>query len=166
MARTKPGDLDADDRFRVAMRDLIATRFSAVWTALPVAAEGVDPVGVHDVRVASRRLRAAMDVAVDSFPEPWYRDLHRTVKSITSELGAVRDRDVLLEFLTAERERAPAQERAGIDRLIARVENERVHARARMLAFLHELESDGAAGESIRRFGKDAAPKTIKQDGG
>ena len=36
--------------------------------AVPVAIEGVDPEGVHDVRVASRRLRAAMDVAASAFP--------------------------------------------------------------------------------------------------
>lgn len=166
MARVKERDLDPATSFRDAMRDLIAARFSAVWTALPVAIEGVDPEGVHDVRVASRRLRAAMDVAADSFPEAWYRQLHRAAKAITSELGDVRDRDVLLEFLRHERERAPAQELAGIDRLIARIETERTTAREQMLAFLNDLASAGVADESIRRFGSDAAPKTgTRSDG-
>src|SRR5215203_2057065 len=159
MAGGKDRDLDPDDSFRDAMQDLIAARFSAVWTALPVAAAGVDPEGVHDVRVASRRLRAAMDVAADSFPEPWYRELHRAAKDITSELGEVRDRDVLLDFLSAERDKAPAQERVGIDRLMARVDAERTTAREHMLRFLNELDSAGVADESIRRFGKSAAPK-------
>src|SRR5215218_1318565 len=138
MAGRNDRDLDPDDPFRDAMQELIAARFSAVWTALPVAAAGNDPEGVHDVRVASRRLRAAMDVAADSFPEPWYRGLHRSAKNITSELGEVRDRDVLLDFLSAERKKAPAQERVGIDRLIARVDAERATARDHMLTFLNK----------------------------
>jgi CHAD domain-containing protein len=159
MAGGKDRDLNPGDPYRDAMQELIAARFSAVWTALPVAAAGVDPEGVHDVRVASRRLRAAMDVAADSFPEPWYRGLHRAVKDITSELGEVRDRDVMLEFLSAERDKAPAQERVGINRLIARVDAERAIAREEMLTFLNELDSAGVANESIRRFGASAAPK-------
>jgi CHAD domain-containing protein len=147
------------------MRELIAARFSAVWTALPVAIEGVDREGVHDVRVASRRLRAAMDVAADSFPDPWYARLHRSAKEITAELGEVRDRDVLLEFLGEERNRVPANEKVGLDRLIGRIEREREVARIHMLSFLAELENDGVIAESIRRFGKDAEPEQPQEAG-
>src|SRR3989337_187719 len=113
----KVTDLDPDGPFRDGMRELITTRFAAVWKAVPVAIAGVDPEGVHGFRVASRRLRAAMDVAADSFPEEWYRELHAIAKAITSELGEVRDRDVMLAFLTAEREGVSPNERVGIDRL-------------------------------------------------
>ena len=106
---------------------------------MPVAIEGSDPEGVHDVRVASRRLRAAMDVAVGCFPDAWYKPLHRAAKDITGALGEVRDRDVMLEFLAGEREKVPAGERAGIDRLIARLTSERDAARERMLVFLEDV---------------------------
>ena len=165
MAQVKDRDLDPDAPFRDAMRELIAARFSAVWTALPVAIEGVDPEGVHDVRVASRRLRAAMDVAADSFPEAWYAGLHRSAKAITSELGEVRDRDVLLEFLNAERKRVPANERVGVDRLIGRIERERDDARVHMLAFLAAIEDEGVIKESIRRFGESAEPEQPEEAG-
>lgn len=157
MTKTKETDLDPDGSFRDGMRSLIATRFGAVWKAVPVAIEGTDPEGVHDVRVASRRLRAAMDVAAGSFPTDWYRPLHQTAKQITSELGEVRDRDVLLEFLAAERERCAPGERPGIERLIARLSAERDEARVHMLAFLEELEHNDVAGEAVRRFGPEAA---------
>lgn len=149
-------ELDPNDGYRDAMKALIGARFGAVWKAVPVAIEGSDPEGVHDVRVASRRLRAAMDVAVDSFPGTWFRPLHGIAKEITTELGAVRDRDVLLDYLRAERERVATNERAGIDRLIARVEREREAARAEMLTFLARLERQNVAEETVRRFGKDA----------
>ena len=94
-----------------------------------MALAGEDIEGVHDVRVASRRLRAAMDVAAPVFPQRWYKALHRTAKEITGALGEVRDRDVLLEALRADREGAPLVERPGIDRIIDRVERERIAAR-------------------------------------
>lgn len=144
--------------YREAMTTLIAERWSEVWKAIPAALAGADPEGVHDVRVASRRLRAAMDVAVECFPATWYRPLHRAAKEITSALGEVRDRDVLLEALSAERAQAPATERPGLDRLIERVERERVAARLEMESFLANLLGGGVPGAVAERFGVSARP--------
>lgn len=148
--------------FRSAMRELIAERWGAVWKAVPVALAGEDIEGVHDVRVASRRLRAAMDVAVDCFPREWYRPLHQTAKAITGALGEVRDRDVLLEALVAERDAAPIVERPGIERLIARIDHERIAARAEMERFLRELYERNVPAEAARRFGEKAAAPSAR----
>ena len=141
-----------NETYRDSMRTLIGARWEDVWKAIPRAAEGADIEGVHDVRVASRRLRAAMDVAASAFPASWYKPLHRLAKEITSELGAVRDRDVMIEYLTTQREQAPPNERPGIDRLIARIERERSAARAEMESFLGELATQGLRDETRRRF--------------
>lgn len=155
--------------FREAMVGLIGERWGEVWKAVPVALLGEDPEGVHDVRVASRRLRAAMDVAVDCFPKSWYRPLHRTAKKITSALGEVRDRDVLLEALAEERAQAPAAERPGIDRLIDRIERERVAARVEMEAFLTDLLKSDVPRAVVTRFGPEAglpgAVATVVENG-
>lgn len=155
--------MTADANYRAAMTTLIAARWRDVWKAVPAAREGTDPEGVHDVRVASRRLRAAMDVAVECFPEAWYRPLHRSAKQITQALGEVRDRDVLLEALSEEREQAPATERPGLTRLIDRVERERIVARGEMEAFLDGLLSGPVAAEVANRFGREAAPPAQRQ---
>jgi CHAD domain-containing protein len=147
------------------MRDLIAVRWAAVWKAIPVAIDGEDIEGVHDVRVASRRLRAAMDVAVGCFPRSWYDPLHRVAKEITSELGEVRDRDVTIEFLQKDLESASPGEHSGIQRLIDRVEGERDDARSEMLRFLAELADRGTAQETIRRFGPLADPERENREG-
>ena len=153
----EPG-LDPDQSYRSAMRELIAYRWGELWRAVPIALAGEDIEGVHDVRVASRRLRAAMDVAVECFPAAWYGALHRAAKEITGALGAVRDRDVLLEYLATDHLKAPAEEWPGLDRLIARVERERAAARAGMEAFFADLAARGVAEEVVRRFGPAAAP--------
>lgn len=152
----------AEPAFRDAMRGLIGERWEAVWKAVPVAIEGVDPEGVHDVRVASRRLRAAMDVAAGAFPAGWYRPLHRLAKQITRELGAVRDRDVLIESLQADRAAAPPEEWPGIDLVIDRIDRERQVARAEMEAFLKRLEGSGVIDDTRRRFG-DGSPKKARK---
>lgn len=147
-AATPPGE-----GFRETMNELIAERWRAVWEVIPAALDGHDIEGVHDVRVASRRLRAAMDTAAPAFPQEWFKRLHKTAKQITRELGEVRDRDVLLVALSRERDNAPLAERPGIDRLIYRVERERVAARADMERFLEKLLSGAAAEEIERQFG-------------
>jgi hypothetical protein len=141
-----------DTNFRETMKALIAERWDAVWRAIPVALEGTDIEGVHDVRVASRRLRAAMDIAAPVFPRGWYRPLHQAAKEITGALGEVRDRDVLLQALQADRDAAPVAEHPGIDRLIARVERERAAARIEMERYLGDLLRGSLPHEIERRF--------------
>jgi CHAD domain-containing protein len=157
MAKDRTSSFDANQPYCAAMRERIADRFGTLWKAVPAAIAGDDIEGVHDVRVASRRLRAAMDVAVDCFPAEWYRPLHKTAKEITSALGEVRDRDVILESLQAERESAAPEEWPGIDRVIARIERERGAARAAMIEFLSSLDESQTAREAAHRFGPAAA---------
>jgi len=157
MAKIDDPALDPNQSYESAMRDLIARRWAAVWTAVPAAVLGEDIEGVHDVRVASRRLRAAMDVAVACFPASWYAPLHRVAKEITGALGEVRDRDVMIDSLTKSRKKAPAEEHPGIDRLIGRLERERDAARAEMVRYLDALMTGDVPGEVEHRFGPAAA---------
>ena len=102
------------------MSELIAERWQTVFATIPIALAGTDIEGVHDVRVASRRLRAAMDLAAPIFPAKWYKALNGTAKEITGALGEVRDRDVLLEALHADRSAASRSGAKGRARGIAR----------------------------------------------
>ena len=116
--------------FAEAAGRVILTRWREMMSSREGTLLGADIEELHAMRVSSRRLRAAMDVAVDCFPGDWYRPLHKTAAAITKALGEVRDRDVLLGALTAERAGAPTAEWPGIDRLIDRIEAERAAARA------------------------------------
>ena len=59
-----------------------------------------DPDAVHDVRVASRRLRAALDLA-DSEVYPGFRRHRRRAVRLTRALGATRELDVHLSKLSS-----------------------------------------------------------------
>ncbi len=154
-------ELAPEDQFCSAMSKLIATRYETLWKTMPAAIAGDDIEGVHDVRVASRRLRAAMDVAVACFPSDWYRPLHKNAKAITSSLGAVRDLDVQIEALSFQRLNSPPEEWPGIDYLLTKLEAEREEARKNMLAFLSNVEAEGVPSEAEKRFGKTSAADEV-----
>ncbi|WP_292368094.1 CHAD domain-containing protein [Methanoregula sp. UBA64] len=71
----------------------------AFLSELGPARSADDPEAVHRLRVASRRLRAALPLFSSCFPE---KDLHqgiRGIKECTRALGAARDTDVRIAFL-------------------------------------------------------------------
>ena len=135
------------------LRVLIADLWDEVEETLPMAIAGEDPEGVHQMRVASRRLRAAMDIAAPCFPNKWYRPLHKTAKQVTRSAGAVRDREVLLQFLKSERKKKLTPEmRSAIDYWAAELSVEREAAREEMLAFLTDFQERDIPAEARRRF--------------
>ena len=150
MTDTSEPSIEQD--YRTAMRQEIGTQWAAVWKAIPDAIKGKDIEAVHRVRVSSRRLRAAMDVSTDCFPAKWYRPLHKTAKEITQALGAVRDRDVLLEALEKERASASETEQLGIDFLVPNIKRDRKRARKQMIQYLAKLDDKGVRKETNRRF--------------
>ena len=74
---------------------LIRQRLGALRRALPLA-EGGDVNGVHQARVATRRLREALPLITRGSRG---RKLARTVRRLTQGLGPVRELDVVLLML-------------------------------------------------------------------
>ena len=92
-AREIPG-LTADVSFRAAAAAAVETRAEEVFAQ----AEGVLDTGdierVHDMRVATRRLRAAMEIFAKAFPKKEHRRALKDVKDLADTLGERRDPDV------------------------------------------------------------------------
>jgi len=57
------------------------------------------PETVHDLRVASRRVREVLDYFQDSIPQEWYGKLSDLAKRITQSLGTLREVDVNLALV-------------------------------------------------------------------
>jgi CHAD domain-containing protein len=142
MARAqKIAGLEAGTSYAYAMGRIIEARFDEMMAHRAGTLLGRDPEELHDMRVASRRLRAAMDVAVDCFPKR-YRYYHSTVKELTDALGGVRDCDVMREALVAYRDGRPAEERPAINGMLQALKIERDARRTEMLAFFDRLERE------------------------
>jgi CHAD domain-containing protein len=83
---------------------------------------------VHDMRVATRRLRAALEVFEPCFPPKPYREALREVKRLADGLGERRDRDVAIVALRRFNDQMPAPDRRGVESLIERLRDEQDEA--------------------------------------
>ncbi|HEU4753667.1 MAG TPA: CHAD domain-containing protein [Armatimonadota bacterium] len=102
---------------------------------------GEDIEAVHDMRVWSRRLVAAMRVYRDCFPGPRFRRLLKEARGVTRRLGTVRDLDVLIDHYERLEPAAPAETLPAIGYLPAVRRAERRKARGPMLQALDTLET-------------------------
>ncbi len=84
--------------------------------------EDIEPL--HDMRVATRRLRAALEVFAPCFPRKRHRRVLKRVKELADALGERRDRDVAIEFLTGLEAETPQADRAGLAALVERLREE------------------------------------------
>jgi triphosphatase len=96
---------------------------------------GEDPEELHDMRVASRRLRAALSLFAEVLA-PSVRRAEDDLRWIGHTLGDVRDLDVQLGQLSGWLELSPEPDRAALEPLRKLLEEERASARERMLAAL------------------------------
>ena len=139
MAKARPiPELGEDDPFALA-----AARVVAVRTAeLADAAEGVldmsDIERVHDMRVATRRLRAALEVFEPCFPKRRFRTTLKEVKALADALGERRDRDVHVVALTEFEAAIGPDDRPGIRNLISRLRDEQAQANEALAPYVTE----------------------------
>ena len=131
----------AAQNYAQAMGRLIEERFDMMMSYRDGTADGTDPEDLHQMRVWSRRLRAAMDVSTDCFPHR-YKFFHRRVKQLTDVLGGVRDFDVMIEELTGYRDGRPDDERPAINDMIRDLRNRREIAREVLLEFFEQIEME------------------------
>ena len=73
-----------------------------------------DVDGVHDLRVASRRLRAALAQCAPLLANRAVKSFRREVRAITKLLGRPRELDVMLGLLAEFREQSPEQDAHGL----------------------------------------------------
>lgn len=130
-----------------------------------IARAGVDPEGVHQMRVAVRRMRAALKAESDI---PGADALQEELKWLGASLGNVRDLDVQIEHLRAQAADFADEEKAAVEQLLKGLLTDRRRARQRMLGVLRSrryaalLEQlNGLAANELPVNG--AAPGTTKK---
>lgn len=128
---------------RRAAPDILHARFDAMMRHADGTREGSDPEALHDMRVASRRLRAALDAFAPAYGGGKFRRAMRETKTLTRALGAVRDDDVLLGAMRRYAEGVPEDEAPAVARFIERLEAERGRHREGLLRDLDALDESG-----------------------
>ena len=114
---------------------VLREQFAEMLRHEPGVRLGEDPENLHDMRVATRRMRAAMKLFRDALPErcQWFRD---ELKAFAKVLGDVRDIDVLIQ--DQERQTAEADEERcdSLENITKWLEKERDAARKTLLETL------------------------------
>jgi CHAD domain-containing protein len=96
--------------------------------------EDIEPL--HDMRVATRRLRAALEVFEPCFPAKRHRKALKRVKGMADALGERRDRDVAIEFLESFVGEAPEADRPAVEALIECLRDEQREANDELTPYL------------------------------
>ena len=126
-ARAIP-DLDPGDPYRVVAARVIEVRMAEVLEH----ADGVRDLGeienLHSMRVATRRLRAALEIFRPCFDAEAFKPALADVKALADALGERRDRDVALELLDEFAEGLPAADRRGVGGLVDEFRDEQIVA--------------------------------------
>jgi len=137
--------LRAADPVSTGLCRILAFHFAKVKKLEPAAFEA-DEDAVHDMRVAMRRLRAAMRIARPFFRRKPLGRLRGFLQDTAAALGAVRDLDVILAHARAYVARQP--EGAGeLDGWLADLASRRAEARLAL--------RDHLAGKSFRRLRRE-----------
>ena len=90
------------------------------------------------MRVATRRLRAALEIFEPCFPAGPYHRALEDVKRLADALGERRDRDVAIASLHAFNDQMPAPDRRGVASLIDRYRVEQEEANAGLAPLVEE----------------------------
>ena len=135
--------ISPDETLETCAREIIVDYFQQMMSYKDGAKEGRDIEFVHDMRVTSRRLRAAMDNFADCFPQKSFRKHYKQVKAITQTMGAVRDLDVLIHRFQKTLDTLSEAEQADIRELILHLQRQREEARKPMLTLFTKLEETG-----------------------
>jgi CHAD domain-containing protein len=91
---------------------------------------------VHDMRVATRRLRAALEVFEPCFPRKRYKAALRDIKALADALGERRDRDVTIAELERVAAGLAAADRPGVESLIEELRAEQGTANEALAPFI------------------------------
>lgn len=111
-------------------------------------AEGIEPV--HRSRVASRRLRAALAVFSDCFSSHSLEYWRKEVRRLGRELGAARDKDVQLEYVSGALGRASdAALTPGIARVLVKWDRKRESLQPKVLQAFRRLLAGRALQEML-----------------
>jgi CHAD domain-containing protein len=137
MAKARPVEgLTSDDAYAAAAAKVVAVRAREVADHSRNVLDMTDIERVHDMRVATRRLRAALEIFEPCFPKRQYEEALKEVKAVADALGERRDADVAIAALEGFAAGLAAPDRPGVASLVQQIRVEQVEANVQLEAFV------------------------------
>jgi CHAD domain-containing protein len=120
MAKAAEIAVSPDEPYAHAAARIVRVRAGELFGHAAGVLDTEDIERVHDMRVASRRLRAVLEVFAPCFPKGPYKSVLRDVKRLADALGERRDPDVHLAAMQRLVERLPEGLKPGVELLAER----------------------------------------------
>ncbi len=131
----------------------IEEKFNIMWSYRNTVLQDHDPEIIHDMRVASRRLRAVLADFRSCIPKTQYKIILAITKKITEQLGAIRDMDILDEQMTAMADETRPERISTLHLLQERTAIRRLNAQERLSEFFGHLDEENFPQEIITLTG-------------
>ena len=148
--------VDAHSPLDEAAPAILISKADPLFELEEAASGGTDMDAVHDMRVASRRLRESMRLLAPLYPQSAFTSWYKRVRNVTRALGPVRDSDVFIEAFARLNRSLDADGRHAVAFFIGY----RMGQRVRELELLQRALGNLDLAESRRSFAKLArAPK-------
>jgi len=138
VARAREVEIDCEAPFGLAAARVVEQRAKEVFAHSAAVLDLDDVEGVHDMRVATRRLRAALEVFEACFPRKRWRKALKRVKQLADALGERRDRDVEIELLEGIREEVAEEDQAALARMLQELRAAQRGANERLAPFVRK----------------------------
>ena len=142
--------VDAHSPLKQAAPAILLAKAEPLFELEAAASGGADMDAVHDMRVASRRLRESMRLLAPLYPPAAFSAWYKRVRRVTRALGPVRDSDVFIDAFS----RLNRSLDAGGQRAVAFLVGFRMGQRVRELELLQRALTGLDLAESRRSFAK------------
>ena len=146
MAKAADIPLRPDMTYAEAAALTVSVRAGEVWEHSENVLDTSDIERVHAMRVATRRLRAVLEIFAPAFPRTRHRAVLREVKALADALGMRRDPDVHLEALEGAE---------GVDPLVELFRAEQAEGNELLKAALEHAEVTDLRGQ-LEQLARDA----------
>jgi CHAD domain-containing protein len=141
MARPRPiPGLDCRASYADGAAKVVAVRAEELFAHRDRVLDTTDIEPLHAMRVASRRLRAALEIFKPCFPRRAFDSVLDDVKTLADALGERRDRDVQIEKLERHAEERADGERGAVTSFVARLRAEQIVANRALERTLGDIE--------------------------
>ena len=139
MAKAAEISVDPFEPYALAGARIVRARADELFSHGDEVLDTSDIERVHDMRVASRRLRAVLEIFEPVFPTGDFKTVLRDVKALADALGERRDPDVHIEAMEQLEAAVQATNRPGIEALVQRQRARQAAGNATLAAALEHI---------------------------
>ncbi len=163
-------DLNGNTLLGAAARQVLEARLAGIPDRLALAVHEADKdlEHVHQLRVATRRARAALNIFSCCLPDKDFRRARRGLRRLRRAAGAARDWDVFADMVAARALRARQDHRPGLDFLLGFATGQRAAAQEDLVRTTQRKPRDWQAFvvailDAVRDPEADGAARHLKQ---